>query len=172
MTGAASYGSGMSRVASLLVLALAACSKAAPFPSGPPPAPEQPSRVWGFPQSAPPPDTQVTDDPDAAAPLTPQQREAWARNADTIVRTELHRRARVCLAPTLSEQEQDYVWRVAVEMTIAPNGIVSEAHVMECLELMTSECECVATAAKSLHFASPGTTATRLGVKIDRTALR
>ena len=69
-------------------------------------------------------------------------------------------------------EEPDYTWRALVAIAVAPSGAVTDARVMECVELMTSECECIATAARSLHFASPGGAGARLDARLDLRTLR
>src|SRR5947209_610641 len=108
------------------LVVLAACAAPAAFPSGPPAA-TSPTPVLAFPQAPPPPDVQADDA--GAAP----SRAAWARGANDLVRSELHRRARVCLAPTLNE-EPDYMWRVYVAVSVAASGAVTETRVIDCVE--------------------------------------
>lgn len=161
----------MQRDATLIVLVVvvAACATPAAFPPGPPQG-ESPSRVLAFPQAPAGPLDVQTDDDAGTAPTRAQQ-EAWARGADEVVRNELHSRARVCLAPTLNG-EPDSTWHALVAMVVAPNGTVTDARLVECVELMQSECGCIITAAKSLHFASPGSGGARLDARFDLRTLR
>ncbi len=152
-----------------LVVVVVACAAPAAFPPGPP-ASETPARVLAFPQAPAPPGDEHADDDAGTAPTRAQQ-DAWARRAEELVRNELHPRARVCLAPTLNA-EPDSTWRAHFAIGVAPNGAVTEARVVECVELMQSECECIATAARSLHFAPPGSAGARLDARFDLRTLR
>jgi hypothetical protein len=77
------------------------------------------------------------------------------QNADAVIRSGLHPRARACYNAGLKE-DPNQQGRVVVTIVVGPSGDVTSASAAQCSGLSPKTCACIAGGARNLKFQPPG----------------
>lgn len=139
-------------LAPILFVATACEAPAAPRPSTPStPMTLEPIVVTAPLPSAPQPTATSIE----SAPSDPDAGSRPVQNLDAIIRGGLHPKARDCYNAALRE-DPNQQGRVVITIHVMPTGDVDAASAAQCTGLRPAACDCMATAARQLHFQPPG----------------